>query len=75
MKRGFDVLLPDLAATGGKPAIYLTAETVLAHSQRLADLPKEALLWLAQTPAPSRLWSTGAGGKWLVYVPEVGIQS
>ena len=65
LKRGWDILLPDLAAAGGKPTIYLTAETVFLHRDRLADLPKAATLWLADASTSFPLLQPSTGGKLL----------
>ena len=68
LKRGWDILLPGLAAAGGKPEVYLTADTVFEHRERLAELPGEARLWLAGAPALYRLRKTTTAGALLAEV-------
>ena len=62
LKRGWDILLPGLAAAGGKPTIYVTPDTIFAARERLIDLPKDAALWLVDGATRYRLQRVAAGG-------------
>ncbi len=61
LKRGFDVLLPnDAASTAGALQLFLTAESAFGQRARFSELPRETTLWMAGAP-PMRLIPIGAG--------------
>ncbi len=61
LKRGFDVLLPNDAASPARALhLYLTAEGAFAPRARFAELPRETTLWMAGARS-QRLIPFGSG--------------
>jgi hypothetical protein len=61
LKRGFQILLPDLPGQNAKLNLYLTADSIFTQRPRLDDLPRDATLWLAG-PRTTRLIALPATG-------------